>query len=93
MKGKKKQKRAKYHTDDLGHYVWENYFVGGKQKRSKRRVTIIGGKIVEDTDKWLSENADGIYFHQCEHWELIEQSPPKEGSSQAEGKAVIEKSP
>jgi len=88
MKGKKNQKRAKYHTDDRGHFVWENYFVGGKQKRSKRRVTIIDGKIVEDTDEWLFENADGIFLHQCEHWDLIEPSPLEEGNSQAEGKAV-----
>jgi hypothetical protein len=66
-------KRIKYHTDDQGHYVWDNYFVGGKQRRSKRRVIVVDGKVVENTDKWLLANADDIFLHQSERWDLIQQ--------------------
>ncbi len=65
-------KRIKYHTDDQGHYVWENYFVGGKKRRSKRRVIVVDGKVVDNTDEWLLANADDIFLHQTEHWDLIE---------------------
>lgn len=70
---KKNQKQTKYHTDARGHYVWENYFVGGKQKRSRRRVTVIDGEIIDDLDTWLLANADNCYLHQIERWDLIEQ--------------------
>jgi predicted nucleotidyltransferase len=66
-------KRIKYHTDDKGHYVWDNYFVGGKQRRSKRRVFLVDGKVVDDTDEWLLANADDIFLHQIERWDLIGQ--------------------
>jgi len=72
-KAKKSQKRVKYHTDEQGHYVWENYFVRGKQRRSKLRVTVIDGEIIDDPDEWLLVNADDIFLHQCELWDLIEQ--------------------
>lgn len=76
-------KRIKYHTDDQGHYVWDNYFVGGKQRRSKRRVFVVDGKVVENTDEWLLANADDIFLHQTERWDLIE----KQGQ-QPENQAV-----
>src|SRR6478735_4418295 len=69
----KKSKKPKYHTDERGHFVWENYFVHGKQRRSKRRVTVIDGQIINDLDDWLLANADDVYLHQIERWDLIEQ--------------------
>ena len=75
MSGKRRDKRNRpqYHTDERGHFVWENYFVRGKQLRSKRRVTVIDGEIVDDTDKWLLANADDVFLHQIERWDLIDQ--------------------
>jgi predicted nucleotidyltransferase len=70
-KGKKSRKRAKYHTDEQGHYVWDNYFVGGKQRRSKRRVTVIDGEIIDDSDEWLLANADDPFLIDCERWDLV----------------------
>lgn len=72
-KGKKKTRQIKYHTDDRGHFVWDNYFIGGKQRRSKRRVTVVDGTIIEDLDEWLLANADDTFLHECERWDLIEQ--------------------
>lgn len=70
---KKKKKRAKYHTDEQGHYVWENYFVRGKLRRRKLRVTVIDGEIIDDPDAWLLANADDCFLNQIERWDLIEQ--------------------
>lgn len=72
-RGNKKSKGTKYHTDARGPYVWENYFVGGKQKRRRQRVTVIGDEIIADLDSWLLANADDCYLHQLERWDLIHQ--------------------
>ncbi|MCU0749693.1 MAG: hypothetical protein MUF13_09140, partial [Akkermansiaceae bacterium] len=69
----KKPKKPKYHTDEHGHFVWENFFVRGKQRRRKQRVTVIDGEIIDDLDEWLLVNADDVYLHQIERWDLIEQ--------------------
>ena len=69
---RKKKKKPKIQSDEQGHFVWETYFVRGKQKRRKERVTVIDGKIVDDLDEWLLVNADDIYLHQIERWDLIE---------------------
>lgn len=68
--GKKSRRKPTIHRDDKGPYVWENYFVRGKQKRQKRRVTVIDGKIIDDPDEWLLSNADDILLHQIERWDL-----------------------
>lgn len=69
----KKPKKPKYHTDEQGHFVWDNFFVRGKQRRRKQRVTVIDGEIINDLDAWLLANADDVYLHQIERWDLIEQ--------------------
>ncbi len=88
-KGEKNRKRAKkYHTDERGHYVWDNYFVGGKQRRSKRRVTVIDGEIIDDLDEWLTSNADDIFLHQCERWDLIGRQMLKDEGPQSGEQAM-----
>ncbi|MGB6223436.1 UPF0158 family protein [Haloferula sp.] len=72
-RGKKKKKQPKIHTDARGNYIWENYFVGGKQKRRRQRVTVIDGEIIDDLDEWLLTNANDIELHQLERWDLIHQ--------------------
>jgi hypothetical protein len=71
-KSKNKRKKTKYHTDEQGHYVWDNFFVRGKQKRTKRRVTVIDGEVIDDMDSWLPANAGDDLLHQIERWDLIE---------------------
>lgn len=66
-----KPNKTKLDADDQGHYVWENFFVRGKQRRTKRRVTVIDGKIIDDPDAWLLANADDDFLHQIERWDLI----------------------
>lgn len=73
-----KPKKTKLHTDDQGHYVWENFFVRGKQRRTKRRVTVIGGKVIDDPDAWLLANADDAFLHQIERWDLIDRRGDEE---------------
>jgi hypothetical protein len=67
-KDKSQRKRRKFHTDAQGHYVWDNFFVGGKQKRTKRRVTVIDGEIIDDLDEWLLANADDVFLHEYSIW-------------------------
>lgn len=76
MSKKGKKGRPKYHTDNQGPFVWEYYFVRGKQKRTKVRVTVIDGKVVEDADEWLRTNADDVLLHQMERWDLMEPAVP-----------------
>ena len=71
-KAKKKGLRTrKYHSDERGHFVWDNYFIGGKQRRSKRRVTVVDGEIIDDSDEWLLANADDPFLIDCERLDLI----------------------
>ncbi|MEO5716733.1 MAG: UPF0158 family protein [Luteolibacter sp.] len=87
-KGKKNRKRVKYHTDERGHYVWDNFIVGGKQRRSKRRVTVIDGEIIDDPDAWLLANADDDFLHQSECWDLIGQRMLKDEGPQSGEQAM-----
>ena len=79
---KKRKKRAKIHTDEQGHYVWENFFVHGKQRRRKLRVTVIDGEIIDDPDAWLLANADDCFLNQIERWDLIGQRQLEEDGRQ-----------
>lgn len=47
-------------------YMW--IFINGKQVRIKRPQTIDG----MDADEFMLQNADPIWLHQNEMWELIE---------------------
>ncbi len=49
--------------------LYMTVFVGGKQKRIKREPTI-EGMSVED---FIRANADPIWLHQNEMWDLIEE--------------------
>lgn len=69
--GNKKAKRKKYHTDDKGHFVWENFFVRGRRKRAKRRVTVVGGQVIDDIDELLRASAGDDFLHSCERWDII----------------------
>ena len=48
--------------------LYETVFIGGKQKRVKRKQTIDG----MDVDEFIERNADPIWLHQNEMWELME---------------------
>ncbi len=47
---------------------YETIFINGKQKRIKKSPTIDGVPI----DDYIRENADPIFLHQNELWELME---------------------
>ena len=47
---------------------YETIFINGKQKRIKKSPTINGVLI----DDYIRENADPIFLHQNELWELME---------------------
>ncbi len=81
-------KKPKYHTDERGHFVWDNFFVGGKQRRRKQRVTVIDGQIIDDLDDWLLANADDVFLHQMERWDLIEQRQLEEDGPLSEQQAM-----
>jgi hypothetical protein len=85
---KKRKKRAKYLTDEQGHYVWENFFVRGKQRRRKLRVTVIDGEIIDDPDAWLLANADDCFLNQIERWDLIGQRQFEEDGRQTKEPAM-----
>jgi Uncharacterised protein family (UPF0158) len=85
---KKGKKRSKYHTDEQGHYVWENYFVRGKQRRRKLRVAVIDGEIIDDPDAWLLANADDCSLNQIERWDLIGQRTIEDEGPQTEEPAM-----
>lgn len=59
QKAEKKKRRAEYMT----------VFMNGKQKRIKRPPTIEG----MDIDEFIRRNADPIWLHQNEMWELMEE--------------------
>jgi predicted nucleotidyltransferase len=81
-KKKKSKKKPAVQTDAQGQFIWETYFVGGKQKRQKVRV--IDGKPVHDIDEYLINNADDIYLHQTGRWDLMEQRRLEEEAEQPE---------
>jgi hypothetical protein len=59
-KAEKKRRREMYMT----------IFVGGKQKRVRRPPTVDGIPVEE----FIRRNADPIWLHQNEMWELIEET-------------------
>ena len=61
-------------------------FVGGKQKRVKRPITIDG----MDVDEFILNNADPIWLHQNEMWEYIE-SPEGYCNSAGESGSVYDR--
>jgi len=69
----KKKKKQVIEEDEKGAFIRETIFVRGKQKRVKRRVTVIDGEIIDDLDEWLIDNANDIDLHQMERWDLIEE--------------------
>ena len=52
------------------HKEYITVFMNGKQKRVKRPPTIDG----IDADEFIARNADPIWLHQNEMWELIDQA-------------------
>ncbi|MBF0437161.1 MAG: hypothetical protein HQL77_17595 [Magnetococcales bacterium] len=60
-KAAKKLRREKFMT----------VFVGGKQKKIKRPLTIDG----VDVDTWIQQNADPIWFVQDEMYEYLTSEP------------------
>ncbi len=65
-KAEKRRRRSEYMT----------IFVNGKQKRVKRPPTIDGMSV----DEFIRRNADPIWMHQNELWELMDQSDGEENS-------------
>ena len=63
-KAAKKRRRKEYMT----------VFINGKQKRVKRPPTIDGMSV----DEFIEKNADPIWLHQNEMWELIKEEPIEE---------------
>jgi hypothetical protein len=59
-KAEKKRRRETYMT----------IFIGGKQKRVRRPPTVDGIPVEE----FIRQNADPIWLHQNEMWELIEET-------------------
>tara|TARA_R110002111_G_scaffold173700_1_gene239241 strand:+ start:83 stop:403 length:321 start_codon:yes stop_codon:yes gene_type:complete len=62
----KGQRKPKLHYDDRGQFRWENYFVGGKQKR--RKVRTVDGI---DADEFWRQNADPIALLQAGEYHLL----------------------
>jgi hypothetical protein len=58
-KAAKKRRKAEFQT----------VFINGKQKRIRRPPTIDG----MDVDEFIRRNADPIFLHEMEMWELMEQ--------------------
>ena len=58
------EKRAK--KERRKKYQW--IFVNGKQVRVKREPTIDGVPV----DQFIADNADAMWYHQNEMWEMIE---------------------
>ena len=64
-------------------------FVNGKQKRVKRPPTIDGMGV----DEFIRRNADPIWLHQNEMWELMDQSGDERDVRDDEPTALDEGSP
>jgi len=58
QKRAKKRRKAEFQT----------IFINGKQKRVRRKPTIDGQPV----DEFIRRNADPIWLHQNEMWELME---------------------
>jgi hypothetical protein len=64
-KAARKRRREEYMT----------IFIGGKQKRVKRPPTVEG----IDVDEFIRRNADPIWLHQNEMWEVLHEREMAEG--------------
>jgi hypothetical protein len=61
-------------------------FINGKQKRVRRPETIDGIPV----DEFIMHNADPIWLHQNEMWELMPVGPPmSKGDQEASLRAVM----
>jgi predicted RNase H-like HicB family nuclease len=65
-KAAKKRRRAEFRT----------VFINGKQKRVRRPPTIDGVSV----DEFIRSNADPIFLHEMEIWELMEQPRASDGA-------------
>ncbi|GGY00688.1 hypothetical protein GCM10007160_30530 [Litchfieldella qijiaojingensis] len=61
------QKRAKKAAKEERKRKYEWVFISGKQVRIKRPPTVDGIPV----DQFIEENADPVWLHQNELWELI----------------------
>jgi len=61
-----KKKKVKNNEDIV--YEYKTIFINGKQKRIRCEPTIDGMSV----DEFIRNNADLIWLHQNEMWELIE---------------------
>ena len=78
-RAEKRRRRREYTT----------IFVNGKQKRVKRPPTIDGMGV----DEFIRRNADPIWLHQNEMWELMDQSGDERDVRDDEPTALDEGSP
>ena len=78
-RAEKRRRRREYTT----------IFVNGKQKRVKRPPTIDGMGV----DEFIRRNADPIWLHQNEMWELMDQSGDERDVRDDEPSALDEGSP
>ncbi len=69
-KAEKKRRRELYQT----------VFIGGKQKRVRREPTIEGLPV----DEFIRRNADPVWLHQNEMWELMDQEEEPKVSSRGD---------
>lgn len=63
---------------------FEIIFINGKQKHVRRALTIDG----MDTEEFIQRNADPIWLHQNEMWELIDPEPTPNGSQSPKPKVT-----
>ncbi|AWB68186.1 hypothetical protein C2869_17985 [Saccharobesus litoralis] len=56
---------------------FETIFINGKQVKVKRQPTIDGLPV----DEWLAENADPIFLHQNEMWDVLDQRMQDEAAN------------
>jgi hypothetical protein len=74
-KQKKKRTAAEKAARRRRREEYETIFIGGKRKRVKRPPTIDG----MDVDEFIRRNADPIWLHQNEMWEVLHELETAEG--------------
>jgi hypothetical protein len=65
-KPKRKRTAAEKAARKQRHEEYMTIFIGGKQKSIKRPPTVVG----MDIDEFIRRNADPIWLHQNEMWEV-----------------------
>jgi hypothetical protein len=75
-KRKRKLTRAEKTKKKRRREMYEFIFIGGKLKRVRRAPTVEGMPV----DEFLRRNADPMWLHQNEMWELMDQEQETEGS-------------